>query len=180
MCSRDLEALGVRVIRTRTSRLLQHPWLLQRGRRATTTAIIVAPDGQRADRERRRSGNHAGSGRRSASATSCCGRRSSAWWVLPRTSDFYHGLRAMREAERAQICMTGVDKVNQLDHNPRLYKQQRIHARFMNTGHHGHALRRGGAPTACRRPRRLRRRRPVQLRRHGAPALLARPAAARS
>src|ERR1043165_7076723 len=30
--------------------------------------------------------------------------------------------------------MTGVDKINQLDLNPRLYKLQRKDARFMNTG----------------------------------------------
>jgi hypothetical protein len=30
--------------------------------------------------------------------------------------------------------MTGVYKVNQLDHNPRLYKAQRVNARFINTG----------------------------------------------
>ena len=40
----------------------------------------------------------------------------------------------MSEDERYAICMTGVDKSNQLDKNPRLFKAQRIDARFMNTG----------------------------------------------
>ena len=48
--------------------------------------------------------------------------------------DFYDGLREMTQAERDLICMTGVNKVNQLDLNPRLYREQRIHARFINTG----------------------------------------------
>src|SRR3546814_947631 len=30
--------------------------------------------------------------------------------------------------------MTGVDKTNQLDRNPRLYQLQRVDARFINTG----------------------------------------------
>src|SRR3546814_19589664 len=30
--------------------------------------------------------------------------------------------------------MTGVDKTNQLDRNPRLYQLQRVDARFLNTG----------------------------------------------
>lgn len=47
---------------------------------------------------------------------------------------FYDGLRAMSQDERDSICMTGVNKVNQLDMNPRLYREQRIHARFINTG----------------------------------------------
>jgi len=47
---------------------------------------------------------------------------------------FYDALHALTEDERAKICMTGVYKVNQLDHNPRLYKAQRQHARFINTG----------------------------------------------
>ncbi|TDU28710.1 acetyl-CoA hydrolase/transferase-like protein [Panacagrimonas perspica] len=48
--------------------------------------------------------------------------------------DFYEGLRSMTQEQRDLICMTGVDKVNQLDLNPRLYREQRIHARFINTG----------------------------------------------
>lgn len=48
--------------------------------------------------------------------------------------DFYQGLRDMSETQRREICMTGVNKVNQLDLDPRLYRLQRQHARFINTG----------------------------------------------
>lgn len=48
--------------------------------------------------------------------------------------DFYTRLREMSDAERAQFSMTGVYKINQLDHNPDLYKAQRVNARFINTG----------------------------------------------
>lgn len=47
---------------------------------------------------------------------------------------FYDALHAMSEAQRREICMTGVYKVNQLDHSPLLYQAQRLHARFINTG----------------------------------------------
>src|SRR3546814_11662724 len=48
--------------------------------------------------------------------------------------DFYQGLHDLSDAERESICMTGVDKTNQLDRNPRLYQLQRVDARFINTG----------------------------------------------
>ena len=48
--------------------------------------------------------------------------------------DFYQGLREMDPEQRDRICMTGVNKVNQLDLNPRLYQAQRVHARFINSG----------------------------------------------
>ncbi|EYF07076.1 Acetyl-CoA hydrolase [Chondromyces apiculatus DSM 436] len=48
--------------------------------------------------------------------------------------DFYAALSAMSDEERRTICMTGVEKVNQLDLDPPLYEAQRIHARFVNTG----------------------------------------------
>src|SRR3546814_9092758 len=48
--------------------------------------------------------------------------------------DFYQGLHDLSDAERESICMTGVDKTNQLDLNPRLYTLQRVDARFINTG----------------------------------------------
>src|SRR3546814_10529469 len=47
--------------------------------------------------------------------------------------DFYQGLHDLSDAERESICMTGVDKTNQLDLNPRLYQLQRVDARFINT-----------------------------------------------
>src|SRR5690606_798025 len=47
---------------------------------------------------------------------------------------FYQWLRDLPEEKRADFCMTGVNKINQLDLNPHLYKLQRHHARFVNTG----------------------------------------------
>jgi acyl-CoA hydrolase len=47
---------------------------------------------------------------------------------------FYQALRDMPAAKRRQLAMCGVDKINQLDMNPRLFKAQRQHARFINTG----------------------------------------------
>lgn len=46
----------------------------------------------------------------------------------------YAALNEMSEAERHTIHMLGVEHVNQLDLNPALYRAQRIHARFINTG----------------------------------------------
>ncbi|MFT7405384.1 acetyl-CoA hydrolase/transferase C-terminal domain-containing protein [Zhongshania sp.] len=50
------------------------------------------------------------------------------------SGEFYRALREMPEAQRKQLAMCGVDKINQLDNNPRLYKSQRQMARFINTG----------------------------------------------
>ena len=47
---------------------------------------------------------------------------------------FYKGLRQLSASQRALFGMTSVHKVNQLDHNPELYKAQRTHARFINAG----------------------------------------------
>ncbi len=46
----------------------------------------------------------------------------------------YKALNEMTEAQRHTIHMLGVEHVNQLDLNPALYRAQRIHARFINTG----------------------------------------------
>lgn len=48
--------------------------------------------------------------------------------------DFYRKLKGLDAAERAQICMTGVNKTNQLLGNVDLYCAQRQNARFINTG----------------------------------------------
>lgn len=48
--------------------------------------------------------------------------------------DFYRGLSKMSQAERDRIVMTGVERINQLDHDRRLYGVQRRRARFINTG----------------------------------------------
>jgi acyl-CoA hydrolase len=50
------------------------------------------------------------------------------------SEDFYARLRALPEERRQQLAMCGVDKINQLDLNPRLYRAQRRDARFINTG----------------------------------------------
>lgn len=47
--------------------------------------------------------------------------------------DFYQNLHALDPVVQDTICMTGVDKVNQLDLNPRLYREQRRDARFLNS-----------------------------------------------
>lgn len=46
---------------------------------------------------------------------------------------FYQALREMPEAERALICMTGVNQINQLYGGEALRRVQRKHARFINT-----------------------------------------------
>ncbi|NKI18258.1 acetyl-CoA hydrolase [Spongiibacter sp. KMU-166] len=47
---------------------------------------------------------------------------------------FYRSLREMPADRRRLLSMCGVDKINQLDLNPRLYRAQRRDARFINTG----------------------------------------------
>lgn len=127
-----LESLGLRVIRTRDFEILQHHGFFNEQTRYDQ-GYLIAPDGRRvianvADPEARR-----------VMGEQCLGEKLRNGIVLhggfflgPR--DFYDDLRKLSEEERRLICMTGVYKVNQLDHNPRLYKAQRIHARFMNTG----------------------------------------------
>ncbi|NND44570.1 MAG: acetyl-CoA hydrolase [Xanthomonadales bacterium] len=48
--------------------------------------------------------------------------------------DFYDKLRALDARGRAEICMTGVSRTNQLLLDYPLYSAQRRHARFINTG----------------------------------------------
>jgi acyl-CoA hydrolase len=47
---------------------------------------------------------------------------------------FYEALRTMDRREREQFCMTGIGFVNQLYGQEDLKRQQRRHARFVNTG----------------------------------------------
>jgi acyl-CoA hydrolase len=47
---------------------------------------------------------------------------------------FYRGLRELGVNDRGKLAMCGVEKINQLDFNPRLYQAQRRRARFINTG----------------------------------------------
>lgn len=124
--------LGVRVIRGQDFETLQHHGFFREELRYDNGQLLL-PDGRRvmanvADPEARR-----------VMAECCLGMQlrngillHGGFFLGPRA--FYEGLRAMRKDERDAICMTGVNKVNQLDLNPRLYREQRIHARFINTG----------------------------------------------
>jgi acyl-CoA hydrolase len=126
-----LEQLGVRVIRTGDFQVLQHHGFFNDATRYDE-GHLIAPDGERVI------ANVANPASRAVMAR-CLGRRlrngivlHGAFFLGP--SDFYAGLRDMSQAERDAICMTGVDKTNQLDLNPRLYRAQRRDARFINTG----------------------------------------------
>ncbi|HZP14069.1 MAG TPA: acetyl-CoA hydrolase/transferase C-terminal domain-containing protein [Nevskiaceae bacterium] len=127
-----LESLGVRVIRSHDFAILQHHGFFNDATRYDQ-GYLVAPDGERVI------ANVADAAARRVIAAKCLGKKLQRGYLLhggfflgPR--DFYEALGAMSGDERAQICMTGVAKINQLDHNPRLYKQQRKDARFVNTG----------------------------------------------
>lgn len=127
-----LEQLGMRVIRTQDFEVLQHHGFFNEATRYDH-GHLVAPDGERC------LANVADPQARRLMAQKCLGSRLRNGIVLhggfflgPR--DFYDALHGLSEDQRDEICMTGVYKVNQLDHNPRLYKAQRIHARFINTG----------------------------------------------
>lgn len=128
----ELENLGVRTLRTRDFDILQHHGFFND---ATLYDLghIVTPSGARVI------ANLAEPQARKLIGEECLGRHlchgivlHGAFFLGPR--DFYQGLRDLSEEQRAQICMTGVNKINQLDHNPRLYRLQRRHARFINSG----------------------------------------------
>ncbi|HUP92918.1 MAG TPA: acetyl-CoA hydrolase/transferase C-terminal domain-containing protein [Solimonas sp.] len=127
-----LEALGVRVLRTADFQVLQHHGLFSDATRYDQ-GYVVAPDGTRVI------ANLADPQARRVIGERCLGARlrhglllHGAFFLGP--ASFYRSLREMSEAGRARICMTGVDKINQLDRNPRLYRAQRRHARFLNSG----------------------------------------------
>ncbi len=127
-----LAELGLRVIRTKDFEVLQHHGFFNEATRYDQ-GYLVAPDGERVI------ANVADPKARAVIAGKCLGRAlrngcvlHGAFFLGPNA--FYRWLRELPEEERAQICMTGVDRINQLDHNPRLYKLQRKDARFMNTG----------------------------------------------
>ncbi|MBI3171653.1 MAG: acetyl-CoA hydrolase, partial [Hydrocarboniphaga effusa] len=127
-----LESLGLRVIRTKDFEVLQHHGLFNEGT-LYDMGHIVAPGGERVP------ANVADPRSRQVIAEQCLGQRlrngillHGAFFVGP--NDFYRSLRDMSDDARREIGMAGVYKVNQLDHNPRLYKEQRLHARFFNTG----------------------------------------------
>ena len=128
----ELQHLGVRVIRTQDFRILQHHGFFNDATRYDL-GYLVAPDGQRFI------ANVADPISRKIMAEQCLGQKLRNGIIMHGgffrgPGNFYDWLRGMSEDERRRLCMTGVDKINQLDLNPRLYKEQRIHARFMNTG----------------------------------------------
>ncbi len=127
-----LEELGERVIRTHEFETLQYHGVF-RDDCHYELGHIIAPDGERI------MANLAIPASRQALAAKCLGPRLRNGVLLHGgfflgQRSFYQALREMDEAERRQFWMTGVYKINQLDHDPDLYKAQRLHARFVNTG----------------------------------------------
>lgn len=128
----DLEELGVRVIRTKDFEILQYHGFFN-DQTKYDAGYIIAPDGTRVI------ANVAEPESRRVMGEQCLGTTLRNGTILHGgffmgSNDFYDDLRALPEEENRKICMTGVDKVNQLDLNPRLYKAQRKDARFINTG----------------------------------------------
>lgn len=124
--------LGVRVIRGQDFAVLQRHGFFRDDLRYDNGRLLFA-DGRSvvanvADPDARKLMGEAALGERLRGGVILHG----GFFLGPR--DFYEGLHAMTQEQRDLICMTGVDKVNQLDLNPRLYREQRIHARFINTG----------------------------------------------
>ncbi|NGY06483.1 acetyl-CoA hydrolase/transferase C-terminal domain-containing protein [Solimonas terrae] len=126
------DELGVRVIRTQDFEILQHHGFFNDATRYER-GYLIAPDGTRVV------ANIAEPQARAVIAAQCLGTKLRRGIVLHGgfflgARDFYEGLRQLSDRERDAICMTGVDKINQLDRNPRLYQLQRADARFINTG----------------------------------------------
>ena len=127
-----LESLGVRTIRTRDFDVLKRHGFFNDATRYDL-GYLIAPDGERV------LANLADPAARKTIGAKCLGQKLHNGIVLHGgfflgPNDFYQALRDLSEDQRRQICMTGVYKINQLDHNPRLYKEQRKDARFINTG----------------------------------------------
>lgn len=128
----DLERLGVRVIRGQDFAVLQHHGVFT-DETSYDQGFIVAPDGERVIC------NVADPVTRRVLGERCLGPRLRHGTVVNAafflgTREFYRWLRELPDAERRAIGMTSVARINQLDLNPRLYQEQRLHARFMNTG----------------------------------------------
>lgn len=127
-----LAELGVQLLRARDFAMLQHHGVFSDETRYEN-GVLIAADGARI------AANLAHSAARAAIAARCLGTKLRNGIVLHGgfllgPSSFYQALRELDEGVRASICMTGVEKINQLDLNPRLYQLQRRHARFINTG----------------------------------------------
>ncbi len=127
-----MERDGERVIRTQEFNTLQYHGLFHDDCRYEL-GHIIAPDGERI------MANLAIPESREKLKQKCLGTRLRNGVVLhggfflgPR--DFYAALSDMPDDERRLFWMTGVYNINQLDNNPALYKAQRVHARFINSG----------------------------------------------
>ncbi|MBR9912533.1 MAG: acetyl-CoA hydrolase [Gammaproteobacteria bacterium] len=124
--------LGVRELRGKDFAVLQYHGYFNDASRYHE-GHIIAPDGQRI------AANVANPDSQRAIADKCLGASLRNGKVLHGgfflgSSDFYRSLRQMPAATRGKLAMCGVEKINQLDFNPRLYQLQRRKARFINTG----------------------------------------------
>lgn len=127
----ELDRVGIHFLRQQDFAILQHHGVFRDDCHYDKGHIV------RADGERLLANLNDADCR--AQLTTCLGQRlrhgiiaHGGFFLGPR--DFYQALNDLPDERRADFCMTGVNKINQLDLNPRLYKQQRIHARFVNTG----------------------------------------------
>jgi acyl-CoA hydrolase len=128
----ELVARGVRLLRSQDFRRLQNHGFFADGT-GYEDGKLIAPDGTPVN------ANLADPEARAQMAALCLGKslRNSVvmhggFFLGPRS--FYRALNELTQEQRDRICMTGVERVNQLDLDPRLYKAQRLHARFVNTG----------------------------------------------
>ena len=127
-----LSELGVREIRGKDFAVLQYHGLFN-SQCSYRDGYITAPDGSSVP------ANVANPHSRRVMAAQCLGtalingRLLHGGFFLG-SADFYERLRNLPEELRKKIDMTSVEKINQLDSNPRLYRAQRIKARFINTG----------------------------------------------
>ncbi|MDB5972155.1 MAG: uncharacterized protein JWQ90_4605 [Hydrocarboniphaga sp.] len=128
----ELVARGVRLLRSQDFRRLQNHGFFADGT-VYEDGQLIAADGTHI------SANLADPDARAQIAARCLGSRlhngvvmHGGFFLGPRS--FYRALNEMSQQQRDCICMTGVERVNQLDLDPRLYKAQRVHARFVNTG----------------------------------------------
>lgn len=127
-----LSELGVREIRGKDFAVLQYHGLFNQ-QCHYKDGYITAADGRSVP------ANVANPQSREFMATHCLGSKLINGRLLHGgfflgSNDFYQRLRELPASIRSKIDMTSVEKINQLDFNPRLYRAQRIKARFINTG----------------------------------------------
>lgn len=127
----ELVARGVRLLRSQDFHRLQNHGFFADGT-GYEDGQVIAPDGTRI------AANLADPDARAQIAALCLGSRlrnavvmHGGFFLGPRS--FYRALNELTQEQRDRICMTGVERVNQLDLDPRLYKAQRVQARFVNT-----------------------------------------------